>query len=101
MAMTTSTLAASSKAVKNGCYWDVEGLGSFNSHAEFTTSTSNGVMNDFSASTYTVAAGMSPLARRFDLANIGISSDKALTLTVPGGQSSGPISTAQITTGVC
>ncbi|KAI5196297.1 hypothetical protein E4T38_08594 [Aureobasidium subglaciale] len=64
-----------------------------------------------SASTCT---GVSPLARRFDLVNVGLDViKKALTLTVPGGQSSGrrchrlleicltalgPISVAQVAT---
>ncbi|THW31849.1 concanavalin A-like lectin/glucanase [Aureobasidium pullulans] len=96
-----SAFTASNAGVKNGCFWNVDGLGSFNTQwsiAEFTTSTLSSVQDELSASSYTVEAGNSPLARRFDITNIGISSDNALTLTVPGGQSTGPISSAQITT---
>lgn len=98
-----SAFTASNAGVKNGCFWNVDGLGSFNTQwsvAEFTTSTLSSVQDELSASSYTVEAGNSPLARRFDITNIGISSDNALTLTVPGGQSTGPISSAQITTAV-
>ena len=85
-----SALSTSAAGIKNGCFWNVAGLGAFNTQfsvSEFTASALQGVADQIAASTYTVEAGNSPLARRFDVTNIGISSDNALTLTVPGGQS--------------
>lgn len=102
-AASVSALTASPAGVKNGCFWNVNGVDSFNTHwsiSEFTTNTLQSVTDELSASTYTIGAGNSPLARRLDQTNIGISSDNALTLTVPGGQTTGPISSAQITTAV-
>lgn len=93
-ATTVSAWTSSEAGVQNGCYWDVPGVGSFNTHF-------NGDWNlhpyeaieEIISSTYTVAAGNSPLARRFDMVNIGLEVDPvtggAITLTVPGGQTGG------------
>lgn len=91
---------------KGGCYYSVPNVGLFTTRMSYSwnnaftlASTGVGVVQDLVSSIYTVGAGNSPLPRRFDLVNIGTSLlDPSLTLTVPGGQTKGPISSAQITT---
>lgn len=99
LAASAAALTTSPAATQNGCYYNVAGVGAFNTKfsADFTTGGTLG--SDFAASTYTVASGNSPFARRFDLTNMGYSSaNTALTLTVPGAQTSGPISSSQLVT---
>lgn len=96
-----STAYAYTSAVgsKSGCYWNTD-AGPFNTRFGHDFSLDlYGTVQDLIPDTYTVNAGVNPLARRFDIVNVGLdASDQSLTLTVPGGQTNGPISTAQLTT---
>lgn len=93
-AKTTLAWTSSEPGTQNGCFWDVPGVGSFNTHftGDWSTNPYEAV-EEIVASTYTVSAGNSPYARRFDAVNIGIEVDPvtggAITLTVPGGQTGG------------
>lgn len=96
-----SALTVSPDATQSGCYYHVANIGAFNTYMshDWSTGAFSQDVSDLNASTYTVNAGNSPYARRFDVANIGAStSPYAVTLSVPGGQTSGPISVSQITT---
>ncbi|CAD0081515.1 unnamed protein product, partial [Aureobasidium vineae] len=96
---TASAYTSSSAGSKSGCYWNTD-AGPFNTRFghDFLQDL-YGTVQDLIPNTYTVNQGLNPLARRFDLVNIGLdSTDLALTLTVPGGQTTGPISTAQLAT---
>lgn len=100
------TSSSSGSLVKGGCYYSVPNVGLFTTRMTYSwdnaftlAATGVGVVQDLVSSLYTVGAGNSPLPRRFDLVNIGVSLlDPSITLTVPGGQTKGPISSAQITT---
>lgn len=101
-ALTQSPAASYSAST---CLYTVSGLGSFTNTLSYDWGTgglTSGLFNGLSASTYTVANNNALYARRFDLTNVGFDpsffTTTALTLTVPGAQSSGPISVAQITT---
>ena len=87
-----STAYAYTSAVgsKSGCYWNTD-AGSFNTRFGHDFSVDlYGTVENLIPSTYTVNQGVNPLARRFDIVNIGLDAvEKALTLTVPGGQSTG------------
>ena len=98
LASTAYALTGSTAGSKSGCYWNVPGIGQFNTR--FGTDFSiNSTVENLISSTYTVAQGVNPLARRFDIVNIGLDPiDQALTLTVPGGQTIGPVSAAQMQT---
>lgn len=93
-ATTALAWTSSEPGIQNGCFWDVPGVGSFNTHftGDWSTNPYEAV-EEIIASTYTVSAGNSPYARRFDVVNIGIEVDPvtggAITLTVPGGQTGG------------
>ncbi|KAI4716600.1 concanavalin A-like lectin/glucanase [Aureobasidium sp. EXF-10727] len=96
---TASAYTSSSAGSKSGCYWNTD-AGPFNTRFghDFLQDL-YGTVQDLIPNTYTVNQGLNPLARRFDLVNIGLDpTDLALTLTVPGGQTTGPISTAQLAT---
>ncbi|KAI5238235.1 concanavalin A-like lectin/glucanase [Aureobasidium subglaciale] len=114
LASTAYGATSSSAGTKNGCYWATD-AGPFNTRFGHDFSVDlYGTVADLIPSTYTVNQGVSPLARRFDLVNVGLDViEKALTLTVPGGQSNGrrchrlleicltalgPISVAQVAT---
>ena len=100
------TSSAAGSLTKGGCYYKVPNVGLFTTRFNYAwdnyftlLSTGIGIVEDLVSSIYTVEAGNSPLPRRFDLVNIGISLlDPSMTLTVPGGQKKGPISSAQFTT---
>lgn len=98
LAASATALTTSAVGTQSGCFWSIANVGSFNTYLSATASNFASV-SDIISSTYTVAAGNSPLARRFDQANIGYdTSSAAITLTVPGGQTTGPISSAQLVT---
>ncbi|GAB7350627.1 hypothetical protein MBLNU459_g1190t1 [Dothideomycetes sp. NU459] len=99
-AASAAALTTSSAGTQSGCFWSVSGVGSFNTHVNYNWGTNmNQNVTDISASTYTVASNNAKFSRRFDQTNIGVSTaDSAITLTVPGGQTSGPISSAQLMT---
>ncbi|KAI4719518.1 concanavalin A-like lectin/glucanase [Aureobasidium sp. EXF-10727] len=100
----TSSTAGS--LTNGGCYYKVPNVGLFTTRMNYAwdnpftlVAQGVGLVEDLVSSLYTVSAGNSPLPRRFDLVNIGISLlDPSITLTVPGRQTKGPISSAQITT---
>lgn len=100
------TASTAGSLTKGGCYYSVPNVGLFTTRMSYSwdnaltlATTGLGVVQDLVSSIYTVGAGNSPLPRRFDLVNIGLSIlDPSITLTVPGGQSKGPVSSAQITT---
>ncbi|KAK6004897.1 hypothetical protein QM012_007676 [Aureobasidium pullulans] len=96
---TAYAYTASTAGTKSGCYWNTE-AGSFNTRFGHDFSVDlYGTVQDLIPNTYTVNAGLNPLARRFDIVNIGLDPfDLSLTLTVPGGQTTGPISVAQLET---
>ncbi|KAH0400097.1 concanavalin A-like lectin/glucanase, partial [Aureobasidium melanogenum] len=96
---TAYAYTSSAAGSKSGCYWNTE-AGSFNTRFGHDFSLDlYGTVQDLLPNTYTVLAGLNPLARRFDLVNIGLDPlDLSLTLTVPGGQTTGPISVAQLET---
>ncbi|KAG9637528.1 concanavalin A-like lectin/glucanase, partial [Aureobasidium melanogenum] len=96
---TAYAYTSSAAGSKSGCYWNTE-AGSFNTRFGHDFSLNlYGTVQDLLPNTYTVLAGLNPLARRFDLVNIGLDPlDLSLTLTVPGGQTTGPISVAQLET---
>jgi hypothetical protein len=99
------TASAAGTLGKGSCYYTVPSVGLFTTKMSYQwdnafslATTGVGLVSDLVSSIYTVGAGNSPLPRRFDLVNIGVSLlDPSLTLTVPGGQTKGPISSAQIT----
>lgn len=100
LAASAAALTTSPAGTQNGCYWTVPSVGTYNTHFSnnFSTGASN-MVTDLTTSIYTVASGNSPFARRFDATNMGYNSaNGALTLTVPGGQKTGPISSAQLVT---
>jgi hypothetical protein len=92
LALSSTAYAYTSSAAgsKSGCYWNTE-AGSFNTRFGHDFSLDlYGTVQDLLPNTYTVLAGLNPLARRFDLVNIGLDPfDLSLTLTVPGGQTTG------------
>ncbi|KAH0345976.1 concanavalin A-like lectin/glucanase, partial [Aureobasidium melanogenum] len=96
-----STAYAYTSAVgsKSGCYWNTD-AGPFNTRFGHDFSVDlYATVENLIPNTYTVLAGLNPLARRFDLVNVGLDPlDSSLTLTVPGGQTTGPISVAQLET---
>jgi beta-glucanase (GH16 family) len=96
LAASAAALTVSPNAAQSGCYYTVSGVGSFNYHTSGSAAT---LPSDIGSSAYTVLSGTAPYARKFDSTNLGYSSaNSALTLTVPGGQTSGPISSAQLQT---
>lgn len=109
-AASANALTQSAAATQNSktCMYTVPGVGSFSTNLNFDLSSGTvlpSLGSDLVASTYTVANNYAPYARRFDMTNIGYASggllglmSNALTLTVPGAQTSGPISSAQLTT---
>ena len=95
VASTAYAYTGSNAGSKSGCFWNTD-AGLFNTRFGHDFSIDlYGTVKDLIPDTYTVNAGVNPLARRFDIVNIGLdASDQSLTLTVPGGQSNGsPIST--------
>lgn len=88
LAAAADAYTASTPATQYGCWYNIPDVGTFNTRFNALSSTF-GTLQDIISSVYTVAAGNSPFARRFDLANMGIGSDGSLSLTVPGGQTSG------------
>lgn len=90
LASTAYAAASSPAGTKSGCYWNTD-AGQFNTRFGHDFSVDlYGTVENLIPSTYTVNQGVNPLARRFDIANIGFDGvEKALTLTVPGGQSNG------------
>ena len=88
IAATASAYTPSLAGTKAGCFWSIPGVGNFNTNFNAVSSTF-GTVQDILSSTYTVASGYAPFARRFDFANLGFSNDGSLTLTVPGGQKTG------------
>ena len=87
---TAYAYTSSAAGTKSGCYWNTE-AGSFNTRFghDFAADLL-GTVQDMIPDKYTVNAGLNPLARRFDLVNIGLDPlDLSLTLTVPGGQTTG------------
>lgn len=93
LASTAYAYTSSAAGSQSGCYWNVPGVGPFNTKfgRDFSVDL-YGTVQDLIASTYTVSQGVNPLARRFDMVNIGLdTTDKALTLTVPGGQTTGEL----------
>jgi hypothetical protein len=86
----TAYAYTSAAGSKSGCYWNTE-AGLFNTRFGHDFSLDlYGTVQDLIPDTYTVNAGVNPLARRFDIVNIGLdASDQSLTLTVPGGQTNG------------
>ncbi|KEQ78128.1 concanavalin A-like lectin/glucanase, partial [Aureobasidium namibiae CBS 147.97] len=100
VATTAYAYTGSPAGSRSGCYWSTD-AGQFNTRFGHDFSLDlYGTVQDLIPDTYTVNAGVNPLARRFDIVNIGLdASDQSLTLTVPGGQTNGsPISTAQLAT---
>ncbi|GAB7351581.1 hypothetical protein MBLNU459_g2203t1 [Dothideomycetes sp. NU459] len=108
-AASASALTQSPAATTNSkCMYTVPGVGSFTTNLNFDLSGGSllpSLGNQLGASTYTVASNNAPFSRRFDLTNVGYASgglfgltSNALTLTVPGGQIAGPISSAQLVT---
>ena len=92
LALASIAYAATSTSASTltGCYWNTD-AGSFNTRFGHDFSVDlYGTVENLIPSTYTVNQGVNPLARRFDIVNIGLDAvEKALTLTVPGGQSTG------------
>lgn len=86
----TAYAYTSAAGSKSGCYWNTD-AGPFNTRFGHDFSIDlYGTVEDLIPNTYTVVAGLNPLARRFDLVNIGLDPrDLSLTLTVPGGQTTG------------
>lgn len=101
-ATSANALTKSLAATENysTCMYTVPNVGTFTTALSFDLSSGTTLPSlggDIAASTYTVAANNAPYSRRFDLTNIGYTSN-TLILTVPGGQTTGPISSAQIVT---
>lgn len=86
----TAYAYTSAAGSKSGCYWNTD-AGPFNTRFGHDFSIDlYGTVENLIPNTYTVVAGLNPLARRFDLVNIGLDPlDLSLTLTVPGGQTTG------------
>lgn len=87
LAAGASALLQSSAGTEiDSCFWDA-GVGIFNTAFSVDwSSNANTNIDDLTSSTYTVGAGNSPLARRFDMTNIGVADEGYITLTVPGAQ---------------
>ncbi|GAB7350070.1 hypothetical protein MBLNU459_g0739t1 [Dothideomycetes sp. NU459] len=107
LALASSAYAytASTAGTQNGCYYNVPGVGNFNTNFNINWGVNiYQVVNDLSASTYSVASNNAKFSRRFDNTNIGAVTNSVsnigsyITLTVPGGQTSGPISSSQMQT---
>ncbi|GAB7348596.1 hypothetical protein MBLNU459_g6980t1 [Dothideomycetes sp. NU459] len=97
LAASAAALTTSPAGTQNGCYWTVPNVGNFNTQFSISFASTSALIQDLSYSLYTVASGNSPFARRFDQTNIGYNlTNGAVTLTVPGGQTSGPISSSQL-----
>ena len=97
VASTAYAYTGSTAGSKSGCYWSTD-AGQFNTRFGHDFSLDlYGTVQDLIPDTYTVNAGVNPLARRFDIVNIGLdASDQSLTLTVPGGQTNGNSITTQL-----
>lgn len=94
--------------VLKGCYWNVAGIGKFNSHLQVTNMTAAVSDSRTPLIAYTSTGYPCPQLEdadaetgcvRYDLANINLDqTDNSLTLTVPGGQTSKLISCAKFGT---
>lgn len=91
-------VTTSPSGTKQGCLWQVPNVGGFTTNVKIDYSAFNTIPGDFVASPYTVAANGAPYSRRFDLSNVQYVPLQYLALTVPGGQSASPISSAQLQT---
>ena len=95
-----TSLTTSPKLVSNGCTYPLPGLGQFTQAIDLDFTSLSSLPSSLKVSTNTINAGTSPFARQFMSANVGISSGKYITLTVPGGQDgTSAISSAEIQTG--
>jgi hypothetical protein len=93
----TAYAYTSAAGSKSGCYWSTD-AGQFNTRFGHDFSVDlYGIVQNLIPDTYTVNAGVNPLSRRFDLVNVGLdASDQSLTLTVPGGQTNGSLTSASL-----
>ena len=99
------TFFPASDVTKQGCVWNVDGVGSFNNMASYTF-TGNSLPTGLTASDYgvddSVGGSGIPYSHQFDPSNVAIA-DGALMLTVPGGQSPGNggyVQCAEVTTDI-
>lgn len=92
------SVTTSTKPTYNGCTYPVIGLGAFTEgiESDFTALTS--LPSTLSPSTDLIGALTAPFDRQFASSNVGILNGQYITLTVPGGQTSNPISSAEIQT---
>ena len=77
--------------------YEIPGVGTFNTLLSVDFRETNALPDDMRIDTYTVAAGYQPYARQFMTENIVFNGD-SMSMFVPGGQDSTPISSAQIST---
>jgi len=98
----SSSVYQSSKPIYNGCTYVVPGIGSFTSsmNVDFSaiTSLSAASVANISISNSLIGAGTAPFNRQFSPQNVALVSGGILALTVPGGQTTDPISSAEIQT---
>ena len=91
-------ITTSPAAIQNGAYYDVAGVGKFNTHlsVDFTNVTS--LPSSLRADTYEVGGGAMPYSHLFEKHNVVVNKGDSLSLLIPGGQHQNPLSTAQIVT---
>ena len=85
------------RSASEQCY-SVSNVGSFNTHLSIDFTTLSSLPSSLEASTYTVGAGTAPYARQFSTSNIIPQVGQPLQMLVPGGQTTSPIQSAQMTT---
>lgn len=91
--------ASSDLVERDGCNYKLKGVGTFTRHIKFDFTKLAKWPNNLSVSEYMV--GPSPdtsFAHYFNASNVVLNKGRPLRMTVPGGQTKGPIQSAEFTT---
>jgi hypothetical protein len=91
--------ATSSDGAFDGCHYQVQGAGAFNSHFAFDFTTMDTLPDELVASTCIIGSGpYAPYAHIFNPDNIILRSGQPMQMIVPGNQTTDPLDTCQLVT---
>lgn len=92
------TTTTSPAATQNGNYYEVAGVGKFNTQLSVDFTKVTKLPSTLSVDTYVVGPGSDPYAHNFTQANVVLNKGDSLSMLVPGGQTKSPLSAAEIRT---
>jgi hypothetical protein len=91
--------ATSSDGAFDGCHYQVQGAGAFNSRFAFDFTTMDTLPDELVASTCIIGSGpYAPYAHIFNPDNIILRSGQPMQMVVPGNQTTDPLDTCQLVT---